>query len=461
VNQAAGSGYRLRWRAALAIVALVAASLVVVSPVAADVRVTVRAGDSLSLLSLKYGVSVSAIMVANGITNPDLLYMGQELVIPGLGPSAATTSVVVTVEWGDSLSAIATDYGVSVAALMEANGIGDANAIFAGQELVVPGVSGPLLPAGPVVVSVVSGDTLSEIAEEYGVSLSELMVANSLANPDSIYIGQRLTIPGAGPPPTTTLPPLRIAVTPGDNLSGIAATYGVTISAIAAANGITNPNMLTVGQELLIPGVYGLAAAPQFSTDYGPVFVDGRGWGHGRGMGQYGALGYAIDEGWTRDRILDHYYGGTTSGTVDAPEIGVRLLGRDGQATTVYVESALLAVGGESGDWTQVDGQAVRVALEGDADRYRVATGSSCTGSFSDTGLVISSPIVRIRAAHMAPPGATTTTTTTTTVAPEGAPTTTTTTTVPPTTTLPPDDDEPGWDDPYADCRGTEHCENP
>ena len=118
MNQAPGSGHRLRWRATLITLALVAASLVVTSPVAADVRVTVRAGDSLSLLSLEYGVSVSAIMAANGITNPDLLYMGQELVIPGVGPSAATTSVVVTVEWGDSLSAIAADYGVSVSALM-------------------------------------------------------------------------------------------------------------------------------------------------------------------------------------------------------------------------------------------------------------------------------------------------------------------------------------------------------
>ena len=434
MNQAPGSGHRLRWRAALTTLALVAASLISASPVVADVRVTVRAGESLSLLSLKYGVSVSAIMAANGITNPDLLYMGQELVIPGVGPSVATASVVVTVEWGDSLSAIAGDYGVSVAALMETNGIGDANAIFAGQELVVPGVSGPLLPAGPAVVTVASGDTLSEIAQRYGVGLSALMSANSLTNADTIYIGQQLTIPGTGPPPTTTLPPLRVTVVAGDNLSGIAATYGVTISAIAVANGITNPNLLTVGQELLIPGVYDSAAVSQFSTDYGPVFVDGRGWGHGRGMGQYGALGYAIDEGWTRNQILDHYYGGTTAGSVSDQDIGVRLLAHDSKPTTVYVESALLAVAGESGDWTQVDGQAVRVTLEGDADRYRVATGSSCTGSFSDTGLRISSPIVRIRAADMAPPGAPPTTTTTTTA----PPTTTTTTTAPPTTTVPP-----------------------
>ena len=290
MNQASRIRRGWRWGAAFVVAMVVTASLAVAPVAVADVRVTVQAGDSLSLIALEYGVSVSAIMAVNGITNPDLLYMGQELVIPGVGPSVATTSVVVTVEWGDSLSAIAADYGVSIGALMEANGIANANAIFEGQELVVPGVSGALQPAGPVVVTVTSGDTLSEIAEKYGVRLSALLSANSLTNADTIYIGQQLTIPGANPRPTTTLPPLRVTVVSGDNLSGIAATYGSTISAIVEVNDLATPNLLTVGQELLIPGGHGSAAVSQFSTDYGPVIVDGRGWGHGRGMGQYLSL---------------------------------------------------------------------------------------------------------------------------------------------------------------------------
>ncbi len=57
--------------------------------------------------------------------------------------------------------------------------------------------------------------------------------------------------------------------------------------------------------------------------------VQGKGWGHGRGMGQWGALGYAL-QGWTSSQILDHYYGGTTMGTIDPNgELRVRLLRED------------------------------------------------------------------------------------------------------------------------------------
>ena len=51
--------------------------------------------------------------------------------------------------------------------------------------------------------------------------------------------------------------------------------------------------------------------------------VQGKGWGHGRGLGQWGALGYAL-KGWTSAQILDHFYGGTTTGTVDASVRGAR-----------------------------------------------------------------------------------------------------------------------------------------
>ena len=204
--------------------ALLAASIVSIPAANADIRVTVQAGDSLSLIALKYGVSTQSIMNANGISNPDLLFMGQELIIPGVTQTVSTASVVVTVEWGDSLSAIAEDYGVSVASVMEANGITNANSIFAGQELTVPGVSGPLQPAGPVIVTVVSGDTLSEIASKYGVGLSVLMNENGITKPDAIYIGQKIRILGTGAQPTTTLPPIRITVKSGDILSVIADT---------------------------------------------------------------------------------------------------------------------------------------------------------------------------------------------------------------------------------------------
>ena len=67
------------------------------------------------------------------------------------------------------------------------------------------------------------------------------------------------------------------------------------------------------------------------------VTLTGHGWGHGRGMGQYGALGYAIDHGWDWTRILNHYYGGTYLGDLDGGDGGylmtVRIMDRNNTTT--------------------------------------------------------------------------------------------------------------------------------
>ena len=95
-------------RALLAVVALVGTLLVTAVPVAADTVVTVEAGDSLSEIALIHGTTVAALMAANGITDPDRVYMGQRLVVPGPGSTPTTLpTMVVVVQRGDSLSGIA------------------------------------------------------------------------------------------------------------------------------------------------------------------------------------------------------------------------------------------------------------------------------------------------------------------------------------------------------------------
>jgi peptidoglycan hydrolase-like protein with peptidoglycan-binding domain len=92
-----------------------------------------------------------------------------------------------------------------------------------------------------------------------------------------------------------------------------------------------------IGLTLLpIPAVTpGAAAAP---NDVVAVVVDGVGNGHGRGMSQWGAYGWAVDQGWNWGRILDHYYGGTSNGNVaTGSQIRVRLLGLDGAGTVGLV----------------------------------------------------------------------------------------------------------------------------
>src|SRR3546814_15293915 len=65
---------------------------------------------------------------------------------------------------------------------------------------------------------------------------------------------------------------------------------------------------------LLGLAVFPVVAQPAAADLPDQLVFDGRGWGHGRGMSQYGAQGYAKNHGWTSARILDHYSGGTTAG---------------------------------------------------------------------------------------------------------------------------------------------------
>src|SRR5512143_353832 len=100
------------------------------------------------------------------------------------------------------------------------------------------------------------GDSLGYIAASYGTSVQAIMDANGLASPDTIWVGQSLTIPiqssstpaaggGTGNVYTVQL---------GDTLNSIAATLGVDRSALAQANNLTNPDQLWIGQPLLVPG---------------------------------------------------------------------------------------------------------------------------------------------------------------------------------------------------------------
>lgn len=101
------------------------------------------------------------------------------------------------------------------------------------------------------------GDTLSGIAARYHTSVAALMQANpQIHNANLIYAGQRLNVPGASdgfqPPPSGS--GVRYTVRPGDTLSAIGARFGVNYMAIARANNIANPNLIHVGQQLVIPG---------------------------------------------------------------------------------------------------------------------------------------------------------------------------------------------------------------
>lgn len=176
-------------------------------------------------------------------------------------PVAASDTIVV--QAGDTLSAIALRSGVSVARLVELNRLSDPNRIYAGQTLRLRAErSTGQRSAAPVRRShvIAAGETLTAIAQHYGTSISALAAANGIANPSRIYAGQTLRIPGSAPAnrpaasrPRASTRTVPYRVQPGDTLTGIAARFGTSVGALAHANRISNPSYVRAGALLRVP----------------------------------------------------------------------------------------------------------------------------------------------------------------------------------------------------------------
>ena len=108
-------------------------------------------------------------------------------------------------------------------------------------------VSAPAAHAGTHVVR--SGETLSSIAARYGKTVTRLVKANDLANPNFIVVGQKLRIPGVAGAGSSIH-----VVRSGETLSSIAARYGTSIASLAKRNKLSDPNLIVVGQKLRVPG---------------------------------------------------------------------------------------------------------------------------------------------------------------------------------------------------------------
>jgi len=133
---------------ALMLLLPVGSTVLAAAPSQDTVTYTVQRGDTLYSIARRHGVSLWDIVSANGITNPNLIYPGQKLTISGSGATAPTPSTPSTpstgsgihiVARGETLTRIALKYGVSVWAIVNANGIANPNLIHPGQQLTIPG----------------------------------------------------------------------------------------------------------------------------------------------------------------------------------------------------------------------------------------------------------------------------------------------------------------------------------
>lgn len=134
----------------------------------------VQEGDTLSAIASAHGLSTTALAQLNQLENPNFLRLGTELLIPSVGAAASTSSGTRThtVATGETLSSIAAEYGTSVAAIVVANSLSNGNVIRTGQTLTIPAAALPEL-------SVRAASALEHAAKASGVD-RDLLMALSL-----------------------------------------------------------------------------------------------------------------------------------------------------------------------------------------------------------------------------------------------------------------------------------------
>ena len=167
---------------------------------------------------------------------------------------------------GDTLFRIAGRHGTSVEALRSHNRLNN-DVVAIGQSLLIPNRGGSLSSLGKNsgVHMVKSGETFTKIAQHYGLSADALARANPGAYPNRLLIGQRLLLPGgsnssrrsslsdSGSFSTSSSKSSIHNVRKGEHLGSIAKRYGVSTSALATANRLKNPNIIEIGDCLVIP----------------------------------------------------------------------------------------------------------------------------------------------------------------------------------------------------------------
>lgn len=154
---------------------------------------------------------------------------------------ARTRTLTVYVRAGDTLWAIAREYGTTVEAIARENRIVDPNRIFAGERL---RITLPARGSGEEIYTVRRGDTPISIAGKFGVTLSALEDRNGLERGETIYAGDKLSIPGA------RMSGEFYVVRPGDTLFYISRRTGVPIRTLVGINRIKDPDLIYAGEHL-------------------------------------------------------------------------------------------------------------------------------------------------------------------------------------------------------------------
>lgn len=210
---------------------------------------TVKSGDTLSGIGLKYGLSLEKLKKMNRLTS-DHIYVGQKLTVQAAKTTTKkktkkkkTTTVkattkTYTVKSGDSLSVIASRYGTTYTYLQTLNNL-KSPAIYVGQKLKVPATIAKMtekktekktttVKTTTKTYTVKSGDSLSLIASRYNMSLATLQKLNNFKD-DKIFVGQKLKVTGTASKTVTPATQKTTAVSKqtsiGNQIKKIATSY--------------------------------------------------------------------------------------------------------------------------------------------------------------------------------------------------------------------------------------------
>lgn len=210
---------------------------------------TVQKGDTLYKIANLFGLSVADLKRFNNLTS-DTLQIGQVLNLS----ERPTTTGDYTVQRGDTLYAIASKFGTTVNEIKRLNNL-DSNTLYIGQRLIIPNADNitpsptpPSYDEDYDIYIVQKGDSLWLIANNYGISVDELIAMNNLNNL-TLQIGQELKVPSNGNMEDNNNS--IYIVKKGDTLWSIARENGLTVEELKRLNNL-NSNLLMLGQELII-----------------------------------------------------------------------------------------------------------------------------------------------------------------------------------------------------------------
>ncbi|HEY7865580.1 MAG TPA: LysM peptidoglycan-binding domain-containing protein [Psychromonas sp.] len=233
------------------------------------IKHTVRSGESLSVLSERYSVSLSSLKEYNHLRSSSL-HVDQVLNIPPNYHLAVTPEPpkqfvrtrqparVHQVTSGQSLSVIAAQYGLAMQTLKDFNHL-RSTSLQVGQKIKIPGdyVEIPVAANARAesVHKVTRGESLSVIAAQYGTATQTLKDFNHLSS-TSLRVGQKIKIPGSyvdTPVVANARAESIHRVSRGESLSVIADQYGTTTETLKTFNNLSSMT-LAIGQKIKIPG---------------------------------------------------------------------------------------------------------------------------------------------------------------------------------------------------------------